>query len=510
MGNRAPSRGAHAGRAQARERAQAAGAAQASRRGVAAKDASRATFVGGSTPTPLSGIPGLGGIGIGSSSPSTGFGGANGQARYSAGSTLRPSIGDEGHGETLITRRRLLLGIVGIGALAAIGAGGAAIVSSGDSTPTVSTLQVPQSNVTDATSLDQVDDAGDCVSQTGEYDLPYGTLVFCNDDKYAACLIPTDGAKPLCRIAMLSLSSGTYETVIDKAQGQDEGFEIYDVRATSQAIIWIEADILDGIWRVMTGKLGSNASSVTGVQKIDEGACGETETPSIAAVGNNLFWQVMPQSSSTVSSSKQTLQVKRAAAGSSTAEVIYESTGRAATAPYATSDAVVITPRNPDSTSCYQLTRIDAASGDVTDTLTLPASMKPIEAGWGVAGFNFALDATYSYGDGIANLGTYTPANMPSSSYDNAKWVRFDRTPTCAPAWCGNFFMVKSTKAVCGVDADGKRYFVLDVPSGADDWGEWLASSGASSTVVTYASINYTSTSGDETKCCRVRVWKAK
>ena len=505
-----PPRGNHAGRAQARERAKAAGAAQASRRGAGAKGGSRATFVGGSTPTPLSGTPGLGGIGIGSSSQSGAFGGSGGQARFAGSPAARPAIGDEDHGEVLITRRRLLLGAVGIGALAVIGGGTAAVVSSGNSTPTVSTLQVPQGNVTNATSLDQVDDAGDCVSQTGEYDLPYGTLVFCNDDKYAACLIPTDGAKPLCRIAMLSLSSGNYETVVDKAQGQDSGFEIYDVRATSQAIIWTEANILDGIWRVMTGKLNSDASSVTGVQQVDEGACGETETPNIAAVGSNLFWQVMPQSSSTVPASRQTLQIKRAQAGSSNAEVIYESTGRAATAPYAAGDALVVTPRNPDSTSCYQLTRIDGASGEVTDTLTLPASMKPIEAGWGVSGFNFAFDATYSYGDGIANLGTYTPANKPSGSYDDAKWIRFDRTPTCAPAWCGNFFMVKSTKAVCGVDADGKRYFVLDVPSGADDWGEWLASSGANSTVVTYASINYTSTSGDETKCCRVRVWKAK
>ena len=59
------------------------------------------------------------------------------------------------------------------------------------------------------------------------------------------------------------------------------------------------------------------------------------------------------------------------------------------------------------------------------------------------------------------------------------------------------------------VDPAQKRYFVLDVPSGAEDWGEWLASTGTSSKLVTYSSINSTSVSGDTTQCCRVRVWKA-
>ena len=495
-----------AGRSQARHRAQAAGRAQASRRGQSA------TYVGGRTPSTLSGTPGAGGIGIGKPSRAKTSAGGIGGGRPSIGN-IGGAGGNGGNGEggaqTLITRRNLLLGAIGIGAVAAIGGGAAAVISAGDSTPEVSKLSVPTSAVTSATSLEEVENSEECVQLAGEFDLPFGTLVFCNDDKFAACLIPTDGAKPLAQVAILSLSSGNYYTVVEQAKGQSKGFEIYDVRATSQAVIWTEANILDGVWRIFAGKLASDADEVTNVQQLDEGACGEYETPNIAAVGSNVFWQVMPQSSSSVSASKQTFQLKRATAGSSNAEVVYESTGRAATAPYPTRDAVVITPRNPNATSCYQLTRINASSGDVSDELTLPTSMKPLEAGWGVSGFSFAFDATYSYGDGIANLGTYTPTSKPTGSYDNAKWIRFDRTPTCAPAWCGNYFMVKSTKAVCGVDASGKRYFVLDVPSGADDWGEWLASTGECSALVTYSSIDSTSVSGETTQCCRVRVWKA-
>lgn len=44
--------------------------------------------------------------------------------------------------------------------------------------------------------------------------------------------------------------------------------------------------------------------------------------------------------------------------------------------------------------------------------------------------FTFAFDATYSYGDGIANLGTYAPVSKSGNGgYSDQKWLRFDRHP---------------------------------------------------------------------------------
>ena len=85
-----------------------------------------------------------------------------------------------------------------------------------------------------------------------------------------------------------------------------------------------------------------------------------------------------------------------------------------------------------------------------------------------------------------------------------------EAAPTTAPAWCGNWLMVKSTSAVCGVDLQGKRYFALSAENGADDYGEWLASEGAGDTVVTYSNIDYTPIGGEAVNCCRVKVWKTK
>ncbi|MFR1639455.1 MAG: hypothetical protein ACLSVD_09980 [Eggerthellaceae bacterium] len=65
----------------------------------------------------------------------------------------------------------------------------------------------------------------------GNYELPYSSLVWANDDDLAACLLPTDTGKPLTQVALLSLSSGNSTVVLEQAVGSDEGFEIYDVRA---------------------------------------------------------------------------------------------------------------------------------------------------------------------------------------------------------------------------------------------------------------------------------------
>lgn len=454
------------------------------------------TYVGSATPTPLSGTPGLGGIGLSGGAPTS-------------HGTPRPSAGDGG--QALITRRGLLLGALGVGVVAAVGGGAAAVVSSqGEKTPAIQTLKVPTNAVSSISDLTQVDNVDDCMTQLGEYDLPYGTLVWATDDKFACCLLPTEKAKPLAQVATLALSSGTYSVVVPKAQGQDDGFEIYDARCTSQGVVWTEADILDGVWRVFSAKLSSDGTSVSSVQKLDEGSTDEFETPTIAAVGSHAFWQVMPKADSTVSAASQIAQLKRASLGASDGEVVYESAGRMATAPYATDGGVVITPRATGASSYYQLTFVNE-NGDVSDTCTLPASMKPLEAGYGKTGFTFAFDATYSYGDGIASLGTYAPVSKPGNGgYSDQKWVRFDRTPTTAPAWCGDWLMVKSTSAVCGVDVSGKRYFALSTENGADDYGEWLASEGSRNTVVTYSNINYTPIGGDKVNCCRVKVWQAK
>ena len=462
-----------------------------------------------------------------------------------------------GKGEILLTRRHFLYGVAGVAAIAALAGGGyAATKIAGSSSDDVTTLSVPTDAVLSSEDCTQIEDATTVMSLTSSQELPYGSLVWANDDDVAVCLLPTEEAKPLTQIGLISLGAGTYTTALGNAVGEAEGFDIYDVRSCADGLVWTEANILDGTWRIYHATL--NGLEMGTPTLADEGDS-EWEMPTLAAAAGHAFWQTLPQLDGAARLEDSTL--KRAAFGSSTVETVYASHGRMACAPCSTREGVVIAPRANTDGTYYQLTYINAQSGEVEDALTLPTSMKPFELGYGKSGFCFCFESIYNYGDGIANLGTYTPsqdmgdaiaqseaaasaeaeaaassssgsgsssesqasltlaaqneqtaarhARHAADAYGNAAWFRFARTPSTSPAWCGDWFMVKSTSNVCGVDLSSGAYFSLDTESGVDDYGDFLASSGSGQRVVTYSNIDYTPLSGDQVKHCLVRVWEA-
>lgn len=415
------------------------------------------------------------------------------------------------NGEILLTRRHFLFGALGVGALAAIGGGATFLVQKQqhDASGSVKTLEVPASQVTTLTTSDDssaftlIEDASTRISNTGRFELPYGTLVWASGDDVAACLLPNDKAKPLAKVGLLSLSSGHVSTVLEKAVGQNDGFDIYDARATATGLIWTEANIFDNTWRLYTAT--SDGASIAAPQLVDQGDA-DWETPSVAAVGGYAFWQVLPKVDG--AHSTEDSLVKRATMGSDDVETVYTSHGRPCTPPYALADSVVIVPRADTAGTYYQLTHLDAASGNVLDAIVMPRAMRPLEAGFGDTGFMFSFDARYDYGDGISNLGTYAPSTKVSDgAYNSAPWFCFGRTPTAAPAWCGGLLIVKSSRTVCGIDLKTNEYFALQPDNGADDYGEYLASTGSNGVVVTYANIDDKPIVGDPKKYCLVKVW---
>ena len=431
-----------------------------------------------------------------------------------SGRTAAGSPNETGNSAPSITRRRFLLGAAGIGVAAAVAGGGIAIASrmGNNDKSELAVLDVPEDAVSSLDGLTEIDSSS-AMTLVGDFELPYGTLVWSSDDTVAACLLPTEQSKPLAQIGVLSLSTGECPVVVSQAIGQSEGFEIFDVRACSVGLVWVEADILEGLWRVYSAPLNGGSAGTPAL--LEEGAS-DWEMPTLAVAGNFAFWQTLPKADGKARSENSL--VKRAAFGSANAaaDTVCTSHGRMSTPPYALVDSIVVTPRTNTSSVHHQLTRIDAQTGSVTDAMVLPTSMKPLEAGYGNNGFMFSFDSIYNYGGGIANLGTYTPktAVQPTAAdgtgnaaYGDAEWFRFPGNPTAPPAWCGKWLMVKSTSAVCGVDLETGTYFAFDVKSGTDSYGDYLASTGMGQVVVTYSNIDYQPLDGDAQKYCNVRVW---
>ena len=408
-------------------------------------------------------------------------------------------------GEISVTRRHLLYGIIGTGVLVGGGYGANAISRAFKKSENIDILTVSEKQVMKSIDCDEVD-FNACATKVGSVTLDYGTQVFADDDSIAACLIPTNSASPLTKVGLLFYQSAYSNVVLDKAQGTEEGFEIYQARVNKNGLVWLEANILAGKWRIYTAPL--NDTNIGTIVLAAEGG-GEWETPSIAVCGSYAFWQEMPLATGS-DSSKQSI-LRKVVFGSSDVKDVLKSTGRFSTPPHSSTYGLTVTPRTETDSVHYQLTLLNPDTDEVLDTMVLPSSMKPIEAGYGSTGFFFCFDAIYNYGGGIANLGTYTPRTKTTGSdYSTAQWFTFVRTPTAPPVWCGKYFVVKSTTAILGFDFDQQTYFVLDVPSGSSDYGTYLASTGERSTFVTYTNVDIVPIVDKPTHNCQVEVWTTK
>lgn len=384
--------------------------------------------------------------------------------------------------EVLLTRRNLLIGAAAVGGIAAIG-GGVSLASSaleGNSTEQISYINVPENAVEQQADYTLIENYSDYVQLTGSFSLPHGTLVWADNDSVAACLNPTEQASPLNTVSLLYLSSGNTATVLDAAQGSEEGFEILDARCSENGLVWTESNPYQSRWRVYTASIANGSAS--NIQQVDEGDSNWL-MPSLAAIGNTAFWQVSPNTSG--EAANEPAELRAVTFGSNEVQHVYSSKRAFATRVTPATDGVVIAPRADSTTVYYQLTKISADTLQPVDQMTLPSSMTPEVVGYGSSGFSFGFTSIYNYGGGIANLGTYTPrAAVQAYNYNDLPWFRYSRSPITAPCWCGNWFIVKSTTALSGVHFASKSYFAIDTVSGADTYGEQLVSSGNCSSFV--------------------------
>ena len=406
--------------------------------------------------------------------------------------------------QLLVSRRAFLFGTAAVGtAAAAAGLGLTGCESIGADSGAVSYLKVPETSLVTMNDFEALDSYDDRIQLVNTYEIPYGTLLWANDEEVAACLLPTSSGSPLTQIGLLFFGNGNLDTIVSNAVGASDHHEIYDVRATAKGLIWTEANILRGTWRIYTAALSEGALSGDPVL-VEEGDAAY-ETPMLAVSDSRAFWQVVPR---TPNDAGLTSRLMSSEFGRNTATCVYENVRRMGTPPYSSGESVTIAPRLDESTTYFRLTNINALKGETNDTMTLPGGMKPLEAGYGKTGFMFSFANIYDYGEGISNLGTYVPMSLPADGdYSSVQWFGFARTPTAPPAWCNNLLIVKSSYSVCGVNLNEGTYFAIDVDDGAEDYGDYLATTGMRNSFVTYTNIDHKPIGGSSVHCCRVKIW---
>ncbi|MDO5334576.1 MAG: hypothetical protein Q4F23_00640 [Coriobacteriia bacterium] len=388
--------------------------------------------------------------------------------------------------EMLLTRRNVVVGAAALGGVALVGGGiSMAIDHFEGSSDTVNYISVAEEAITGVDDLKQVKQST-YVETKGKHHLPFGTLVFADNDSYACLLVPGETSSPLNTVRCMSLSSGNTTKLLSKAKGTKDGFEIVDARLSEKGLVWVESNPYESSWRVYAASFSEG--KLDKALRLDEGDANWL-IPSIAATQSRAFWQLCPNTEGDEAASPSV--VRSATFGSKDHTDLVSSKRAFATRLSPVDEGVVCTPRAEATGTYYQLTLLDGNSGEVTDTMVLPSNMHPDQASYGRTGFSFGFTDTYNYGGGIAKLGTYTPMQKTQPhEYDNlSSWLRYGRTPSAEPCWCGEWFCVKSTRSIAGIHFAKKRYFSIDLPSDTDDWGEYLASSGICTKLVGVSNI---------------------
>lgn len=376
-----------------------------------------------------------------------------------------------------LSRRTFLKGVAGAVALAgaAVAAGGLAGCdrSSVDTTG----LMVSSSDLVTTDDLQEVS-ADDFVSNDVTVTLPAGTMAWAIDDSHALLMLLGSSARPLNILSVLSTADGSSTSVLEQGVGAEEGFDIYEARASDGVLLWTEVKYSTYDWRVYCAsfRLGGSVGSP---RQLDAGNS-DYLPPLLCACGDQAVWTVVPDPSGPRATEGSVC--KACGTGETSPRVIYQARGTIYAIPERSDDIVTITPRLDSSTVNYVLTAQRPGSGDIVAQTTLPRSVRPLDAIYMDGRFAFQIEASFDSSSAIAQMGTY---------YDvgDGRWLRVPRTPACTPALSGSWFISKASKGTVVVDVNGGRYFTIASPDYSTDYGDYLATSGSCKRFLVYSTV---------------------
>lgn len=322
--------------------------------------------------------------------------------------------------------------------------------------------------------------------------LAAGSQLFASEGEVAAVFTPGETSSPLSTVSLMDMASGTTEVVLPQAVGHDEGFSIYEVRCSDSLLLWVESNYLTASWRVYSAKIASGALSIGDPVLLDEGDV-QYDAPEIEVAGEQAYWIYQPAEDGEHTSEDSYLKTSSGAAAPA---VVITSHGRF-NGGLSVSDRVVTCMPRADASSgvYYALTAVNG--GGIVAQQVLPRSFRPTTAIYVNNAFSFGIGASYDYGEGIANVGTYYPLG-------NGTWLRLIKQPLAPLGVCNGWLFCKSGSRTVFVDPGKRRYFTVNAPSDCADWGDYSVRMGATSSVVNYTTITKVS-QGKKTASTQVR-----
>ena len=249
----------------------------------------------------------------------------------------------------------------------------------------------------------------------------------------------------------------------------------------------VELDLQTRAWALYAASFSGGALDDDPVSLWEGDA--DYDPAALAVADRTVIWQVQPSTSGSKTAELSRCYVWHL--GDSEAKAAIESSGRFATPPTVSGDVVVISPRvRPDEGVFYGVTAYSLSDDLATrvDQLVMPQNVRPFRATRVGDRFLVSVEASYSTGGLLGQMGTYVGTA-------DGGFFRLNREPSETGCGHGDVVIIKSLASYFVIDLAKRQYAVLGSADRSVDYGtrylrvDYPARAGECDLFVTYATV---------------------
>lgn len=315
----------------------------------------------------------------------------------------------------------------------------------------------------------------------GSWTLPLGNVLHPAEGTWIPVTTAGSSATPMVTGSAFSLASGELMEVVPEPVSGSATSVIYDARCSDSVYAWTELDLVTRAWSLHASSF--SAGELTGDTKtLWEGASDYDPAP-FAVSGSSVIWQVQPSTLGTKTQEHSFCYIWHA--GDSDAQAVVESPGRFATWPTVSGEVVALAPRVRASEGTYYGVTAYSLSDDLKtmiDQLVMPQGVRPFRAARVGDRFLVSVEASYSTGGLLGQMGTYIGTS-------SAGFYRLNREPSECGCGNGDLFIVKSNATYLVLDLAKRQYSALPSADRIVDYGEYPARVGECDLFVTFSTV---------------------
>lgn len=313
------------------------------------------------------------------------------------------------------------------------------------------------------------------------WELPLGNVLHPADGTWIPVTTAGSSATPMVKASVLSLASGQLAEVVSAPFQEGATKVIYDARCSDYVYAWVELDLATRDWALYAAPFSAGALSGD-VRTLWEADANYDPAP--FAVGErSVIWQVQPSTSGSKTTESSRCYLWRS--GDSEAQAVVESSGRFATSPTISGDAVVLTPRVRADEGVYYGVTAYSLSDDLAtrlDQLVMPQSVRPFRATRVGDRFLVSVEASYGSGGLLGQMGTYIGTA-------DSGFFRLNREPSEGGCGNGDVIVIKGTASYFVIDLANRQYSTLLATDRSVDYGEYPARAGNCDLFVSFSTV---------------------